>query len=140
MTTAFEHLGLDFTRDLCSAIERYTANAVELNPIAYVYRGVHLRYAVERQIYIQCVNSAGLFHRYLASQGLEITGTVTPALNSIENDIALFLFGKDLFEGPPPKRVLHRLAGVASCVLGRLGLHVVHFHGQGLAMFIQPML
>jgi hypothetical protein len=120
MTTEFEHAGLDFTRDLCSAIERYTASAVKLNPIAYVYRGVQLRYAVERQLYIQCVNSVGLFHRYLASQGVEPKDTVTPALNSIENDIAHFLFEKDLLEGPPPKRVVRWLAGVARRALGRI--------------------
>lgn len=56
--------GYEFTRDLCRAIELFTADEVRLNPGAFDYRGLDLRYAVERQLYIACVNSASLaeFH------------------------------------------------------------------------------
>ena len=67
MTLDFGSYGLDYTDKLCAAIERYTASEVRLNSEAYVYRGIQLRYAVERLLYIRCINSKPLFQHYLAS-------------------------------------------------------------------------
>ena len=75
MSLDFGSHGLDFTDKLCHAIERYTASEVRLNPSAYVYRGMHLRYAVERLLYIQCINSNALFQYYLVVLHLNIPFT-----------------------------------------------------------------
>lgn len=60
--------GYTFTRDLCRAIEQYTAHAVARNSRAFEHRGLNLRFAVERQLYIDGINSAPLFAWYVATQ------------------------------------------------------------------------
>lgn len=60
--------GYTFTRDLCRAIEQYTADAVARNSRAFEHRGLNLRFAVERQLYIDGINSAPLFAWYVATQ------------------------------------------------------------------------
>lgn len=86
--------GYDYTRDLCSAIEGFTAEAEKRRPGAYVYQGMQLRHAVERWLYIQCINSPALFQNYLAQNGLEdISKGNPPALSSLEAKMAAFLPG-----------------------------------------------
>lgn len=60
--------GYTFTRDLCHAIEQYTAQAVARDSHAFEHRGLNLRFAVERQLYIDGINSAPLFAWYVATQ------------------------------------------------------------------------
>ncbi len=124
MTTEFEHLGLDFTRDLCTAIENYTASTVGLDPFAYVHDGMNLRYAVERHLYIKCVNSAGLFNRYLMSRDVESNVMSPNSLDPLETDIAHFLFRKNLLRGYPRKRTVRWLLGTARSVVKMLFLQL----------------
>lgn len=60
--------GYAFTRDLCRAIELYTASAVANDSRSFEHRGLNLRFAVERQLYIDGINSASLFVWYVAAQ------------------------------------------------------------------------
>jgi SAM-dependent methyltransferase len=104
MAIDFGNHGFDYTRELCSAIERYTASAVKLDPYAYVYRGMLLRYAVERWLYIQCINSEAIYRHYLARvNGSPLTGL--PALNPVESDIVFFLCGQRAIDDHPTRRM-----------------------------------
>jgi hypothetical protein len=93
--------GYDYTRDLCSAIESLTAEAEKRRPGAYIYQGMQLRHAVERWLYIQCINSPALFQNYLAQNGVEdISKGKLPALTPLEARMAAFLPGaQGLAEG-----------------------------------------
>lgn len=104
MAIDFGSNGLDFTRELCSAIERYTASAVRRDSQAYVYRGMQLRYAVERRLYIQGINSEALFRHYLARVSIA-PATALPALNPVESDIAFFLCNQREADDHPPRRM-----------------------------------
>ncbi len=100
--SAFDELGLSFTRDLCNAIEHYTAREVRINPEAYVYRGMQLRYAVERLLYIQCINSESVFDYYRVHRGELIEAQKLSHSNSIESDIITLLCAQD---GKKPRSV-----------------------------------
>lgn len=91
MPIDFGHHGLNYTHDLCKAIEQYTAREVEKNPEAFKYRDIQLRYAVERWLYIQCINSEALFQHYLTHQFGIFTHSKLSAMNDFESDVALFL-------------------------------------------------
>ena len=104
----FGQHGLVFTRELCSAIECYTASEVTLNSRAYVYRGMDLRYAVERWLYIQGINSESLFLHYLAKISSD-SAALLPTLNPLESDIAFFLCNQRSHSDHPPRRIGRRL-------------------------------
>lgn len=105
----FGYHGFDYTRDLCSAIERYTADAVQRRPDAYTYRGMQLRYAVERRLYIQCINSVALFQCYLTLSGRLAPTSPRPALSALESDIAAFFPGLYIPETHPMRTIGRRL-------------------------------
>jgi glycosyltransferase involved in cell wall biosynthesis len=111
--------GLDYTRELCRAIERYTASSVSRDSRAYVYRSMQLRYAVERRLYIQCINSEALFHHYLARENF-VSAWALPALNPVESDIAFFLCNQRALDEHPPLRIGRWLLRKARCVYGWL--------------------
>ncbi|MCI1279427.1 MAG: hypothetical protein LKG23_10645 [Nitrospira sp.] len=69
MPIDFGQLGFAYTLDLCTAIEKYTARETARNHSAFQYRGMDLRYAVERYLYIRCVNSETLFAFYAGLSG-----------------------------------------------------------------------
>jgi len=103
----FSSHGLDYTRELCCAIESYTASMVRRNPNTYNYRGMQLRYAVERDIYILCINSEALFSHYLAHRS---KGRPVPLpLNPLESDIAFHLLSQGTTFYHPPKRMIKNL-------------------------------
>lgn len=104
MAIDFGSRGLDYTRELCRSIERYTASAVRRDSQAYVYRGMQLRYAVERRLYIQGINSEALFRHYLARVSVAPT-VALPALNPVESDIAFFLCNQRAADDHPPRRM-----------------------------------
>ena len=108
MTLDFGSYGLDYTDKLCAAIERYTASEVRLNSEAYVYRGMQLRYAVERLLYIRCINSKPLFQHYLASATSARTERM-PSLNPVESDSAFFMCHQRSHTDYPPRRITHWL-------------------------------
>lgn len=60
--------GYAFTRDLCEAISAFTREAVASNAEAFHYRRAELRFAVERHLYISCVNSEPLFRLYVSAR------------------------------------------------------------------------
>lgn len=64
MAINYSKLGYDYTLALCAAIEAYTEQECSHMPKAFHYRGLNLRFAVERYLYIQCINSAPLFALY----------------------------------------------------------------------------
>jgi hypothetical protein len=90
MTIDFGSDGFDYTRTLCSAIEAYTEKATRHRDV-FRYRGMQLRYAIERQLYIQGINSSSLFEAYL-----EAKGKTPPTLQeqsrrtALESDLAFF--------------------------------------------------
>lgn len=112
MAIDFGSHGLNYTREICSAIEHYTASAVKRDSKAYNYRGMELRYAVERSLYIQCINSEALFYCYLARIGVQ-SALVNSPLNSIEKDIAFFLCNQRAVNDFPPRRIWQWLLGTA---------------------------
>ncbi len=120
MAIDFGSHGFDYTRGLCGAIERYTADAVQRRPDAFLYRGMQLRYAVERRLYIQCINSEALFQSYLALSGHGAPSLQFPALSALESDIAAFLPGLNAPAVRPGRRIGRRLHLVARQVYGWL--------------------
>jgi hypothetical protein len=119
MAIDFGSYGLDYTCDLCAAIERYTTSAVRRDPRAYLYRGISLRYAVERWLYIQCVNSEALFRHYLARVSAEPSSAL-PSLNSVESDIAFFLCNERAPDDHLPHQIGHLLLQAARRCYGWL--------------------
>jgi hypothetical protein len=105
MAIDFGSYGFDYTRDLCSAIERYTANAERRRAHAFFYRRMQLRYAVERQIYIQCINSEALFQRYLVLSGREMLASKPLALGRMESEVAALFPGLNI----QPVRLRYRV-------------------------------
>ena len=115
--------GFDFTRDLCGAIEAFTGHAVLRNPGAFRYRGMDLRPALERHLYVQCSNSAVLFGHYLALRCLPnmglgaATGTALALPDALEAAVAAFFPGAGGMHTPPfsghpsPARRARRLLG-----------------------------
>lgn len=87
MPIDFGKLGYAYTVDLCTAIERYTARELKRSPGAFRYRGMNLQYAVERQLYIRCINSSMLFAYYAKLQKEGVVGK-EPPLDAIEADVA----------------------------------------------------
>ena len=83
----FGKLGYAYTCDLCAAIERYTAGKVTQNPNTFIYCKMNLQHAIERQLYIRCINSVSLFTFYASLQHVTKAVKVTN-LESIEVDIA----------------------------------------------------
>lgn len=119
MAIDFGRHGLEYTRELCSAIERYTASAVRRDSHAYVYRGMQLRYAVERRLYIQGINSEALFRHYLARVSIAPAAAL-PALNPVESDIAFFLCNQRSADDHPTLRKGRWLLGMARRAYGWL--------------------
>ena len=56
--------GYQFTTDICNAISFYTTSILKNNKKAFIYRGSNLQYAIERCLYIQCINSKDLYNKY----------------------------------------------------------------------------
>ena len=95
--------GYAFTDDLCRAIELFTAAEVSKNARVFTYRGLDLRYAVERQLYITCINSAPLFDFYRSGIGAD--AKVWPVgLDAMSAQVARFL-------PSPPANGLARFSG-----------------------------
>lgn len=90
MTIDFGQCGFDYTRDLCTAIERYTQVVTNRSATAFFYRGLNLRYAVERRLYIHCINSSALFQNYLAQTGH--TTSKAEELSPLEAEVAHCFF------------------------------------------------
>ena len=116
MTSGFENRGAEFTQDLCSAIESYTASELGRNPRGYLYRGMQLRYAVERHLYIQCINSTELYNSYLENLGTECSTSALRNLNSIETQIGHFLFKRPVPQSHRLWRIVRRLVSSAKSV------------------------
>ena len=104
MPINFGDHGLAYTHDLCTAIEQYTAQEVNNNPEAFTYRGLQLRYAVERWLYIHCINSEALFCHYMANRRGDRAHSNLPTLNGFESDVNLFFSSTRVL----PKRSLKR--------------------------------
>ena len=49
--------GYQYTIDICDAINLYTHKVCKEDSKGFIYRGSDLKYAVERSLYIQCINS-----------------------------------------------------------------------------------
>jgi hypothetical protein len=58
--------GVSHYLGLLSAIERFTAAAVESDPAAFRVQGADLRYAIERQLYFALVNDRALYRHFVA--------------------------------------------------------------------------
>lgn len=112
MAIDFGSHGLNYTHELCLAIERYTASAVRRDSHAYVYRGLMLRFAVERKLYIQGINSEALFRHYLARVSVAPAAAL-PALSRVESDIAFFLCNNRAADDHPPRRMAQWLLETA---------------------------
>lgn len=120
MTIDFGQQGFNYTRDLCAAIERYTQEAVQRSADAFHYRGLDLRPAVERRLYILCINSPALFQCYAAgtSRGVDIQQLSAP-----EMTIAQCLLQTDSTSGfpgwPQLRPIAQRIYGFVRAKLSR---------------------
>jgi hypothetical protein len=54
---------------LIGAIETYTKKIIESDSNSFLYKGMDLRYAIERMLYINLINSKLLFTHYLSTSG-----------------------------------------------------------------------
>jgi hypothetical protein len=91
MAIDFGDDGFDYTRELCNAIEAFTQHATRHRSKALSYRGMQLRYAIERQLYIQGINSPWLFNRYLVLQGKGASSSSHQQTSEIESELVQFL-------------------------------------------------
>lgn len=82
----FEYLGLEYMTDVCSAVEKYTKFQIERDRKAFIYRGMNLRYAIERALYIHCINSRTLYQHYINNKH-KIIKSSTPKLNKRDLEI-----------------------------------------------------
>ncbi len=98
-----ERFGFEFTRDICRAIGLYTASAEKEYSRAYFYRGMHLRYAVERWLYIHCINSDPLYRYYTSLRTGGAEDVRLSGLSPIESDIAFFLKAHSSTEKAPKR-------------------------------------
>ena len=81
-------LNLDFTHEVIRAIESYTKRKKSASSNVFIYQGLNLQYAIERHLYIHCVNSPALLAFY--SQVNSGEASKYPIyLSPIEADIAL---------------------------------------------------
>lgn len=65
------NLGERFILDLCAAIESYTADCTLKDPGAFIFEGLNLTHAIERDLYVRCSNSDNLMKIYAQRAGLE---------------------------------------------------------------------
>ncbi|HEX7300705.1 MAG TPA: hypothetical protein VF257_17025 [Solirubrobacteraceae bacterium] len=102
-------LGYQFVVALSDAIERATAAFVREDATAFRYRGVDLRHAVERSLYVALVNHTPLYEAFRDERA---PGDVAGLGSSLERAVATALLaaGADLGSGRPRWR---RLAGRA---------------------------
>jgi len=89
MSIDFGQDGFDYTRDLCDAIERYTTAVLARAPNGFHYRGLDLLPAIQRRLYIHCINSAALFAHYGAGDRAKSL----PQLDALDSLVAPFLAG-----------------------------------------------
>ncbi len=61
----FEHFGLEYMKAVCAAIEKYTKKTIKNDPKAFNHHGMNLQYAIERSLFIDCVNSKPLYQKYI---------------------------------------------------------------------------
>src|SRR5579872_6784704 len=57
--------GYEFTNSLCKAITKVREKEEEQNPNVFAYKGLQLRYAIERSLYFSFANHAGLFELFV---------------------------------------------------------------------------
>lgn len=114
MAIDFGQHGLDYTRELCSAIEAYTAHEIRLFPSAFFYRSLNLRYAVERELYIQGINSEPLFLHYL-SRVSSVSVANLPVLDPVESYIAFFFRNLSGHYDHSARRIIGRSFYIARC-------------------------
>ena len=66
----------------------YTQSKEAEDPFAYLYRGVSLKYAAERDLYFRFVNDARLFDFYRQWKQKDIPGSIG-FFSNLEIDMAL---------------------------------------------------
>lgn len=92
----FNGSGFKYSVDICNAIENYTESILNKDEKGLNYRGINMRYSIERCIYIKCINSKSLFlnyEKYCLRQNSKIN---LPNLSPIEKDILYFLINKKI--------------------------------------------
>ena len=101
------NLDYQYYLDICDAIAFYTKNICKINKKAFFYRGSNLRFAVERCIYIHCINSKELYINYIAKKNKKTT-----KLNNFvkyENDIFNIIFSKENYKFNYSLKIVHSL-------------------------------
>ncbi len=91
-----KEIGYQYTLDVCEAISLYTYKICKFNKKAFKYRGSDLRYAVERCLYIQCINSKKLFNKYIQKKNNH-EGVKLIKLKRHERDVYNLIFDKSNF-------------------------------------------
>ena len=92
-----KEIGYQYTLDICKAISLYTFKICKFDKQAYIYRGSDLRYAVERCLYIQCINSKKLFTKYIQKKKKHQSSKPIK-LKGYEQDIYELIFDKSNFK------------------------------------------
>lgn len=110
-------LGFEYAQRLCQAIEAFTGDLEERDPGAFEYRGANLKYAVERDLYINFVNSLRLMHIFSEVESGRTPASVE-ATSELERSLALHLVGSVLSPSQikvessgdvPPRHLLRRI-------------------------------
>ncbi len=86
--------GYQYTLDICEAISLYTSTIFKIDNQAFIYRASDLRYAIERCLYIQCINSKKLYSKYLFKKQKLIKSNFI-CLKNYEKDIYNLIFHKN---------------------------------------------
>ena len=89
-------IGYHYSIDLCKAIENYTINEIKTNSTAFVYQQIDLTYAIQRLLYIECINSTNLFQQYAVQNNIVITDCLSKARTNFDYLIAPFLLGRPI--------------------------------------------
>ncbi len=82
-----------FYIDICEAISYYTNQICNIDKNAFCYRGANLKYAVERCLYIQCINSENLKYYYIKKRKKQKI-IYLKGLNNHENDLFRIIFDR----------------------------------------------
>lgn len=89
-------IGYHYTLDLCKAIDNYTINEIKTNSTAFVYQQIDLTYAIQRLLYIECINSTNLFQQYAVQNNIAVTDCLSKARTNFDYLIAPFLLGRPI--------------------------------------------
>ena len=92
---ANQDLRFEYIQALCQAIETFTGNAEAQDPNAFKYRGVNLKFAVERFLYFSFVDDEQLYDLFCQDQQGN-PPEIVKFNQKLEKELALYLCGESV--------------------------------------------